>query len=58
MLIVFEGPDGSGKTALVEAVKKVYDKKGIVSVVTKEPGSPHVEACKRIRGIVLQANLS
>ena len=48
--IVFEGTDGSGKTTLSSMIADLIPND---KVVTKEPGSPHVQLCVDIREEIL-----
>jgi thymidylate kinase len=49
MLIAVEGCDGFGKSTLINELSKRYPN----AIVTKEPGSPHVETNKLLRELVL-----
>ena len=51
MFISFEGIEGSGKSSLLENLKKYYLKKELEVIFTKEPGG--TELGKDIRGILL-----
>lgn len=51
--IVFEGTDGSGKTTLSSMVAALIPGS---KVVTKEPGSPHIQLCVDIREEILGAS--
>lgn len=51
--ITFEGGEGSGKSTQVKFLANRLLKLGLPVVITKEPGSPHLEVCKRIREIIL-----
>lgn len=51
--IVFEGTDGSGKTTLSSMVAALIPGS---KIVTKEPGSPHVQLCMDIRKEILNAS--
>ena len=48
--IVFEGTDGCGKTSIAKAI---YDALPGEKIFTKEPGSPHLETCVKIRELIL-----
>lgn len=50
--IVFEGSDGSGKTTVLENVKKYLDKNNIKYIVTREPGGTMIG--EDIREILLK----
>lgn len=48
--IVFEGTDGCGKTTIA---RRIYDALPGEKIFTKEPGSPHLETCVKIRELIL-----
>ena len=48
--IVFEGPDGAGKTTVINHVGRALKCSGIPTVVTREPGG--IEVAEKIRNIV------
>lgn len=50
-LIVFEGPDGSGKTSVLNEVKKVLDQDGIKYLTFREPGGTDIS--EKIRDIII-----
>ena len=56
MFISFEGIEGSGKSSLLENLKKYYLKKELEVIFTKEPGG--TELGKDIRGILLNPESS
>ena len=49
IIITFEGPDGAGKTTVLEKVLPVLQEKGYDIVTTREPGG--VEIAERIRTV-------
>jgi dTMP kinase len=49
--ITFEGPEGSGKTSVIQAVYKTLQSHGYEVVVTREPGG--VKISEEIRSILL-----
>lgn len=49
--IAFEGPDGSGKTTIMNLVKENLDKKGISYISTREPGGTKIS--EKIRQLIL-----
>ena len=49
--ITFEGPEGSGKTSVIQAVYKTLQSQGYEVVVTREPGG--VKISEEIRSILL-----
>lgn len=49
--IVFEGPDGSGKTTILNNVEKFLREENIDFVITREPGGPKIS--ENIRDILL-----
>ena len=51
IIITFEGPDGAGKTTVLEKVLPVLQEKGYDIVTTREPDG--VEIAKRIRDVIL-----
>ena len=51
--IVFEGTDGCGKTTLA---KRIHDLLPGEKIFTKEPGSPHLEVCVKIRELILHGS--
>lgn len=54
IIISFEGPDGAGKTTVLEHVLPVLQEKGYDIVTTREPGG--VEIAERIRDVILDVN--
>ncbi len=48
--IVIEGPDGSGKSGVIELVKKELENRGIKTVYTREPGGTPI--AEKIRDIL------
>lgn len=52
--ISFEGGECSGKTSIIEAVKKVLDQKGIEYITTREPGG--IKIAEQIRNVILDVN--
>ncbi|MDO5689410.1 MAG: dTMP kinase [Tissierellia bacterium] len=52
--IVFEGADGSGKTTVLELVRKELEKSGIRPVMTREPGGTILS--EKIRDLLLDAD--
>lgn len=49
--ITFEGPEGSGKTSVIEGVKTLLDAQGYDVLITREPGG--VPIAEAIRNIIL-----
>lgn len=49
--IVFEGPDGSGKTTILNNVEKFLREENIDFIITREPGGPKIS--EDIRDILL-----
>lgn len=49
--IAFEGPDGSGKSTVLENVKKYLDEKKVDYIITREPGGTPIG--EKIRDILL-----
>lgn len=54
IIISFEGPDGAGKTTVLEQVLPVLQAKGYDFVSTREPGG--VAIAERIRDVILDIN--
>ena len=54
IIISFEGPDGAGKTTVLEQVLPVLREKGYDIITTREPGG--VEIAERIRDVILDVN--
>lgn len=52
--IVFEGSDGSGKTTVLNEVRKYLDKKGVDYLMTREPGGTKIG--EKIREILIDNN--
>ena len=53
MFISFEGGEGTGKTTLIEIVKKSLEEKGFEVVLTREPGGKGSLISEAIRDLVL-----
>jgi len=53
LFISFEGGEGGGKTTQAELLSKWMKERGIPHILTKEPGTPHIEECKKIRELLL-----
>lgn len=51
MFITLEGPDGSGKSTQIEAIKAFFEKKGEKVLITREPGGTPIS--EKIRTIIL-----
>lgn len=49
--ITIEGNDGSGKSTVIEGLKKVFAERGVDVVFTREPGGSAI--AEQIRGIIL-----
>jgi dTMP kinase len=60
LFITFEGGEGSGKTTQINLLSEWFKTLGILHVKTKEPGSPHVPECVKLRSLLLdtQNNLT
>ena len=50
-LISFEGPEGAGKSSVLEAVLPLLEEKGIPYITTREPGG--VDIAEKIRQVIL-----
>lgn len=53
LFVSFEGMDGAGKTTQIELLSQWMTKLNIQHILTKEPGSPHLEECVKIRKLLL-----
>lgn len=53
LLITFEGGDGSGKSTNADLLSKWMERNKIPFILTKEPGTPYIEECKKIRELLL-----
>lgn len=51
--ITIEGPDGSGKSTLVQKIKQWLENEGRDFILTKEPGSPLNDDCVKMRQMLL-----
>lgn len=49
--ITFEGPEGSGKTSVIEGIKQYFDDNNIDYITTREPGG--IRIAEDIREIIL-----
>ena len=49
--ITFEGPDGAGKSTQIEYLKEYFEKRGLETLCTREPGGTRMSEI--IRGILL-----
>lgn len=50
-LISFEGPEGAGKSSVLEAILPLLEEKGIPYITTREPGG--VDIAEKIRQVIL-----
>jgi len=53
LFVSLEGMDGSGKTSQAKLLSQWMTKLNIPHILTKEPGSPHLEECIKIRKLLL-----
>lgn len=53
MFITFEGVEGSSKTTQATKLAALLAKQNKAHILTKEPGTPMVDACKKIRELIL-----
>ena len=53
-LISFEGPEGAGKSSVLEAILPLLEEKGISFITTREPGG--VDIAEKIRQVILDPN--
>ena len=54
LFITIEGNDGSGKTTIINGIKKMLNEKGIDYIQTREPGGS--EIAEKIRQVILDKN--
>ncbi len=57
-LIVFEGPDGFGKTTQAKLAYKYLGERSIPVLLSKEPGSPLSNFTKDLREIIFDKHYS
>ena len=50
-LISFEGPEGAGKSSILEAILPLLEERGIPYITTREPGG--VDIAEKIRQVIL-----
>ena len=50
-LISFEGPEGAGKSSILEAILPLLEEKGIPYITTRQPGG--VDIAEKIRQVIL-----
>ncbi len=53
LLITLEGGEGSGKTTQADLLSQWMAKLNIPHILTKEPGSPHLAECVKLRNLLL-----
>ncbi|MGP7819485.1 dTMP kinase [Niallia sp. 01092] len=51
LFITMEGPEGAGKTTILEMLEEYYIKKGIKVIKTREPGG--IKIAEKIRSVIL-----
>ena len=51
LFITMEGPDGSGKSTQIEAIKRFFEDRGERVVITREPGGTQIS--EKIRALLL-----
>lgn len=56
LFITFEGGEGTGKSTQAKLLSEWMKNRNIPHVLTKEPGTPHIEECRAIRELLLDAN--
>ena len=51
LFITMEGPDGSGKSTQIEAIRRFFENKGETVLITREPGGTQIS--EKIRNLLL-----
>lgn len=51
IFITMEGPDGSGKSTQIQAIKKFFEQRGEKTIITREPGGTPIS--EKIRELLL-----
>lgn len=51
LFITLEGPDGSGKSTIINMIEEYLDKKGIRHISTREPGG--IDIAEQVREVIL-----
>jgi len=54
LFITFEGPEGAGKTTIIQRIFKYLTSEGQSVVITREPGG--IEIAEKIRSLILDKN--
>ncbi|MED0774014.1 dTMP kinase [Bacillus siamensis] len=54
LFITFEGPEGAGKTTVLQEVKEILSAKGLPVTATREPGG--IDIAEQIREVILNKN--
>ena len=53
MFVTFEGVEGSSKSTQASLISKWFNTLAVDHILTKEPGTPMVGTCKKIRELIL-----
>ena len=51
LFITMEGPDGSGKSTQIEAIRRFFEERGEEVILTREPGGTQIS--EKIRNLLL-----
>lgn len=54
LFITMEGPDGSGKSTQIEAIRRFFEDRGERVIITREPGGTQIS--EKIRDLLLDRN--
>lgn len=54
LFITFEGPEGAGKTTVLQEIKKILAAEGLQVTATREPGG--IDIAEQIREVILNEN--
>ena len=54
LFITFEGPEGAGKTTVLQEIKNILIAEGLQVTATREPGG--IDIAEQIREVILNEN--
>lgn len=54
LFITFEGPEGAGKTTVLQEIKNILTAEGLQVMATREPGG--IDIAEQIREVILNEN--